>query len=85
MCRDGNPYVGHVPKSWTDHGGFVDPVKYPKASPGAAARLTATLTNATAKPFDGARIALEQLTGAAWTRVAAGLPSGKGRVAFAVK
>jgi len=45
---------------------------------GAAARLTATLTNATAKPFDGARIALERLTGAAWTRVAAGLPNGRG-------
>jgi surface antigen len=26
--RDGNPYAGHVPKSWADHGGFVDPVKY---------------------------------------------------------
>jgi len=52
---------------------------------GAAARLTATLTDAIAKPLDGAQIALERLTGAAWTRVAAGLPNGEGRVAFAVK
>jgi len=27
VYRDGNPYAGHVPKSWTEHGGFVDPVK----------------------------------------------------------
>ena len=34
--RDGNPYAGHVPKSWKDHGGWVDPVKYLKANPRAA-------------------------------------------------
>ena len=185
VYRDNNPYAGHVPKSWTDHGGFVDPVAYLKANPpaatymppvlpvvrittgsapsgfgaaggiafwdeqaaggvvtyaydllagtrrqlapgetappfdevryavqaliapalgisvrdrlplltaearpgapawGAATRLTATLTNAAATPFEGARIALERLSGAAWTPVAAGLTSGTGRVAFA--
>ena len=31
--RDGNPYAGHVPKSWADHGGFVDPVKFLKTNP----------------------------------------------------
>jgi len=185
VYRDGNPYAGHVPKSWKDHGGFVDPVHYLKANPravtyaspvlpvvrittgsapggsgaaagiaywdeqaaggavtcaydlfartrrqlglgettppfdavrysvrplvapalgisvrdrqpvlvaevrpvapawAAAARLTATLTNAAAKPFTGARIVLERLTGTAWTRVAAGLSSDTGQVAFA--
>ena len=185
VYRDRDPYAGHVPRSWKDHGGFVDPVAYLKCNPraatyappappvvtittgpapsrcgaaagvaywdeqtdggaatyaydlvagtrrqlapgetappfdevryavqalvapalgisvsdrqpllaaearpvtpawGAAARLTATLTNAAAQPFEGARIALERLTGAAWTQVAAGLTNGKGRVAFA--
>jgi murein DD-endopeptidase MepM/ murein hydrolase activator NlpD len=31
--RDRNPYAGHVPKRWADHGGFVDPVKFLKANP----------------------------------------------------
>jgi hypothetical protein len=35
--RDGNPYAGHVPRSWADHGGFVDPVKFLKNNPRAAA------------------------------------------------
>ena len=37
-CRTATaiPYAGHVPKSWKDHGGFVDPVKYLKANPRAA-------------------------------------------------
>ncbi len=35
--RDGNPYAGHVPKSWADHGGFVDPVRFLKTNPSAAA------------------------------------------------
>ena len=35
--RDGNPYAGHVPKSWADHGGFVDPVKFLTTNPRAAA------------------------------------------------
>lgn len=185
VYRDGNPYAGHVPKTWKDHGGFVDPVKYLKTNPraatyvppvlpvvrittgsapsrigaaagfaywdqqvdgdavtyaydlfagtrrqlapdetgpafdevryavrplvapalgiavrdrqpaliaearplttawGAAARLTATLTNAAAKPFEGARIALARLTSTAWTRVAARVTNRKGRVAFA--
>ena len=185
VYRDRNPYAGHVPKSWKDHGGFVDPVEYLKAHPraatyvppplpvvrittaaapsrygaaagiaywdepaesgivtyaydllagarrqlgsgetappfdtvryavqplaapalgisvrdrqpllvaearpvtpawGAAARLTAALTNTAAQPFEGARIALERLTGTAWTRVAAGRTDGEGRVAFA--
>jgi len=185
VYRDRNPYAGHVPGSWADHGGFVDPVAYLKSNPraatyappappvvtittgsapsrcgaaagvaywdeqaaggvatyaydllagtrrqlapgetappfdevryavqtlvapalgisvsdrqpalaaearpvtpawGAAARLTATLTNAAAQPFEGARISLERLTGAAWTQVAAGLTNGNGRVAFA--
>ena len=35
--RDGNPYAGHVPGSWADHGGFVDPVRFLKTNPRAAA------------------------------------------------
>ena len=35
--RDGNPYAGHVPRSWADHGGYVDPVKFLKTNPRAAA------------------------------------------------
>jgi hypothetical protein len=35
--RDRNPYAGHVPKSWADHGGFVDPVRFLKTNPRAAA------------------------------------------------
>ena len=35
--RDGNPYAGHVPKSWADHGGYVDPVEFLKTNPRAAA------------------------------------------------
>jgi murein DD-endopeptidase MepM/ murein hydrolase activator NlpD len=35
--RDGNPYAGHVPKSWADHGGYVDPVQFLKANPRSAA------------------------------------------------
>ena len=31
--RDGNPYAGHVPTSWADHGGYVDPVKFLKTNP----------------------------------------------------
>lgn len=31
--RDGNPYAGHVPASWADHGGFVDPVAFLKTHP----------------------------------------------------
>jgi hypothetical protein len=31
--RDGNPYAGHVPKRWADHGGYVDPVKFLKTNP----------------------------------------------------
>ena len=34
--RDGNPYAGHVPRIWADHGGFVDPVKFLKTNPRAA-------------------------------------------------
>jgi ribosomal protein L27 len=34
--RDGNPYAGHVPRRWTDHGGFVDPVGFLKTNPRAA-------------------------------------------------
>jgi ribosomal protein L27 len=34
--RDGNPYAGHVPASWTDRGGYVDPVKFLKTNPRAA-------------------------------------------------
>ncbi len=30
---DGNPYAGHVPKAWADHGGFVDPVAFLKTNP----------------------------------------------------
>ena len=33
VYRDGNMYAGHVPKSWSDHGGFVDPVKFLKTHP----------------------------------------------------
>ncbi len=35
--RDGNPYAGHVPKSWADRGGYVDPVKFLQTNPRAAA------------------------------------------------
>ncbi len=35
--RDGNPYAGHVPRSWVGHGGYVDPVKFLKTNPRAAA------------------------------------------------
>ena len=35
--RDGNPYAGHVPKSWADHGGYVDPVKFLKTDARASA------------------------------------------------
>jgi hypothetical protein len=35
--RDGNPYAGHVPRSWADHGGFVDPVGFLETNPRAAA------------------------------------------------
>jgi murein DD-endopeptidase MepM/ murein hydrolase activator NlpD len=35
--RDRNPYAGHVPKIWADHGGYVDPVKFLKTNPRAAA------------------------------------------------
>ena len=35
--RDGNPYAGHVPRSWADHGGYVDPVKFLKTNPPASA------------------------------------------------
>jgi hypothetical protein len=35
--RDRNPYAGHVPKSWADHGGYVDPVRFLKTNPRAAA------------------------------------------------
>ena len=35
--RDRNPYAGHVPRSWADHGGFVDPVRFLKTNPRAAA------------------------------------------------
>jgi hypothetical protein len=31
--RDGNPYAGHVPAAWADHGGYVDPVKFLKTNP----------------------------------------------------
>jgi murein DD-endopeptidase MepM/ murein hydrolase activator NlpD len=184
VYRDGNPYAGHVPKSWADHGGFVDPVAYLNANPravtyaapalpvvrittsvapsrfgaaagsaywdegagdgaatfaydllagtrrqlspgetvppfdevryalraltapalgiavrdrqpvlaveahpltpawGAAAHLTATVTNAAARPFKGARVVLERLAGTAWSRIVAGVTDGEGRVAF---
>ncbi len=35
--RDGNPYAGHVPRSWVDHGGYVNPVKFLKTNPPASA------------------------------------------------
>jgi murein DD-endopeptidase MepM/ murein hydrolase activator NlpD len=31
--RDGNPYAGHVPASWADRGGYVDPVEFLKTNP----------------------------------------------------
>jgi hypothetical protein len=37
VYRDGNMYAGHVPKSWTDHGGWVDPVKFLRTQPRASA------------------------------------------------
>jgi hypothetical protein len=41
--RDGNPYAGHVPKSWADHGGYVDPVKFLKTNPLASAYMPPAL------------------------------------------
>ena len=41
--RDGNPYAGHVPKSWVDHGGYVDPVKFLKTNPPASAYMPPAL------------------------------------------
>jgi len=37
VYRDGNMYEGHVPKTWADHGGWVDPVKFLKTHPRAIA------------------------------------------------
>jgi hypothetical protein len=31
--RDRNPYAGHVPRIWADHGGYVDPVKFLDTNP----------------------------------------------------
>jgi murein DD-endopeptidase MepM/ murein hydrolase activator NlpD len=36
VYRDGNMYEGHVPKSWADHGGWVDPVEFLKTTPRAS-------------------------------------------------
>jgi hypothetical protein len=33
IYRGKNPYAGEVPKSWKDHGGFVDPVEYLRSHP----------------------------------------------------
>ena len=44
VYRDGNPYAGHVPKSWKDYGGWVDPVKYLKANPRAATYIAPVLS-----------------------------------------
>ena len=33
VYRGKNPYAGEVPKSWEDHGGFVDPVVYLRTHP----------------------------------------------------
>ncbi len=33
VYKDGNMYAGHVPASWPDHGGFVDPVAFLKTHP----------------------------------------------------
>jgi hypothetical protein len=34
--RSGNPYEGHVPKTWADHDGWVNPVKFLKTNPRAS-------------------------------------------------
>lgn len=36
VYRDGNMYEGHVPRTWADHGGWVDPVKFLKTHPRAS-------------------------------------------------
>jgi murein DD-endopeptidase MepM/ murein hydrolase activator NlpD len=36
VYRGGNPYAGEVPKTWTDHGGWVDPVTYLRTHPHSA-------------------------------------------------
>ena len=36
VYRDGNMYEGHVPKTWADHGGWVDPVSFLKTHPRAS-------------------------------------------------
>ena len=43
VYRDRNPYAGHVPKTWKDHGGFVDPVKYLKVNPRASSYVAPAL------------------------------------------
>ena len=53
---DGNPYRGHVPMSWADYGGWVDPVKYlkthPRVIPYAAPALPATRIVTTSAPSE---------------------------------
>ena len=53
---DGNPYRGHVPMSWSDYGGWVDPVKYlkthPRVIPYAAPALPATRIVTTSAPSE---------------------------------
>ena len=40
---DGNPWAGSVPKGWSGHGGFVDPVKFLKSHPRVIAYLPPSL------------------------------------------
>jgi murein DD-endopeptidase MepM/ murein hydrolase activator NlpD len=34
--RDRNPYAGHVPAAWPDHGGYTDPVEFLRSNPRSA-------------------------------------------------
>ena len=53
---DGNPWAGSVPKGWSGHGGFVDPVKFLRSHPRVIAylppRLPLTTIATDATPSD---------------------------------
>jgi murein DD-endopeptidase MepM/ murein hydrolase activator NlpD len=53
---DGNPWAGSVPKGWSGHGGFVDPVKFlkshPRVIPYLPPRLPLTTVATDATPSD---------------------------------
>jgi murein DD-endopeptidase MepM/ murein hydrolase activator NlpD len=58
---DGNPWAGSVPKGWSGHGGFVDPVKFLRSHPRVIAylppRLPLTTIATDATPSDVGAVA----------------------------